>query len=136
MSKQPIMKFKSDAELQACLAWWQERLGLRDWTIKAKITDELTCPTFLGENEYLPTNKCALIRIRPFDTFRNDWVAKQLQELVLVHELLHCKIFQISPDKETIEMVVFNQLQHQLIEDMAKALIMAKYGWTLDDFKN
>lgn len=136
MNKQVIYKFNDEAHLNACLEWWQMRLGLRDWIIKAKLTNDLNDDDNHGENEYQPSNKCAMIRIRPFDSLCADgWITKQPQELVLVHELLHCKIFQITYDTPSIEMILFNQAQHQLIEDMAKALIMAKYGLTLEWFK-
>ena len=134
----PITQFNSNEELQSCLEWWQKKLGLQDWIIKSKITSELTDDNFHGENEFNVVGKHSMIRIRPYDTVKGgEWIARQPQELVLVHELLHCLIYEIEYDNsESIELITYNQRQHQLIEDMAKALIMAKYNLTLDWFRN
>ena len=135
----PIIKFNTNEELQSCLEWWQKRLGLQDWIIKGIITNELIRPkSASGENEFSIVNKMAAIRIRPYDAgTAKDWIAKQPQELVLVHELLHCVIYETEYETtESIELVAYNRQQHQLIDDMAKALIMTKYDIGLDYFRN
>jgi len=134
---EPITAFKSNEELQTCLEWWQSKLGLQDWIIKSKLTNDLQDIGNHSEISFNVVGKHAMIRIRPYDSVEaGEWIAKQPQELVLVHELLHCLIYEIEKDTESIELIIYNQQQHQLIESMAKALIMAKYDIGLDYFRN
>lgn len=133
----PITKFNSNEELQACIEWWQAKLGLQDWIIKGKLTNDLQDTGSHGENEFNVAGKLSMIRIRPYDSVKEEkWIARQPQELVLVHELLHCLIYEIEKGTESIELIIYNLQQHQLIESMAKALIMAKYDIGLDYFRN
>lgn len=48
----------------------------------------------------------------------------------LVHELLHIKFSTIDKDLNTYEGIVAEQVRHQLIDDLARALVMAKRGKT------
>ncbi len=135
--RMPITKFNSNEELQACIEWWQAKLGLQDWIIKGKSTNDLQDIGNHGENSFNVVGKHSMIRIRPYDSVEaGEWIARQPQELVLVHELLHCLIYEIEKDTESIELIIYNLQQHQLIESMAKALIMAKYDIGLDYFRN
>ena len=47
-----------------------------------------------------------------------------------MHELLHCKFGLIDKDLNTYEGIVTEQARHQLIDDLARALVMAKRGET------
>lgn len=130
----PIEEFTSQLMLDQSLKEWQKRLFLDDWIIKARIVtpDEFTLENVCGENDFDITNKCCVIRIMNKKDYGNR-VMKYCAELILVHELLHCKYNWLNaPD--TMEGKYFDALEHSLLEQMAKSLIMAKYGLPLDYF--
>lgn len=128
--REPIMRFESIEQARALLAEWQKRLFLEDWIIRVKLVgrDELELENVSGEVDFVAVNRSAIIRIldeQPDD----DFISKMPHELVLVHELLHLKYSFAEPCGEgTIEQIAFVQHEHMLLEQMAKSLIMAKYG--------
>lgn len=125
--------FNSKEELNECLKWWQEKLFLTDWIIKAevckreKFKSEDMCA---GENYFVTVNRCSLIHILEKEEYeKENTIMKYCAEKTLLHELLHLKFAfaEVDQDEYTI---------HALIEQMAKSLIMAKYNLTLDYFEN
>jgi len=137
---QPIIEFKSQEELDACLAEWQERLFLSDWIIKAALSDPGTLAIngerMRGINEYQAAIKTASVRIERLTIDTEDRIATGCHELTLVHELLHCKFILADNAPNTTEGGFMGLAEHQLIEQMAKSLIMAKYGIKFGWFKN
>ena len=122
--KQPINVFKNQKQLNECLKEWQERLFLEDWVIKAQFGE--IPDNDHGWNESVPVIKCSLITIlRPLPS--EKWIAKQPEELVLIHELLHCKMNIIQSNND-YESVLLDLREHQLLEEIAKSLLMAKYN--------
>lgn len=109
---------------------WQERLDLQDWAIRLKINCEcsdMDDPEYsVGETHWETTNKCAIIRIVSEEQYGNDRIFAYDFEKTLVHELLHCKFSMIDKDLNTYEGIVAEQARHQLIDDLARALVMAK----------
>ena len=103
---------------------WQNRLGLQDWRIKLNDKckpEDMLMEDVAGCTEWTESNKTARIdildekyygkRIVPFD-----------YEKTLVHELLHLKTSLVSdnvPDLQT-------RYMHQMIDDLARALVDAK----------
>lgn len=126
--------FNSKEELTACLKWWQEKLFLTDWIIKAKICEpcDFNDDGNLGENSFDMVNKCCVIRILD-KKYYGDRIMKYCAEKVLVHELLHCKYNWLSNDS-SYEGKYVDVVEHGLLEQMAKSLIMAKYDLGLDYF--
>lgn len=55
-------------------------------------------------------------------------------EETLIHELLHCK-FPITYNKDDYESVLCASLQHQVLNDLARALFMAEYGLSSLNYK-
>ena len=120
MGENKVSVVKGIGEL---LAEWKSRLGLSDWEI---VVNENVSPYNMetlgvaGECIWDEVHKAATInlcderdygdRVLPFD-----------KEKTLVHELLHIKFCMIEGENETV-----NCLTHQLIEDLAKALVKAK----------
>jgi hypothetical protein len=120
MGENKVSVVKGIGEL---LAEWKSRLGLGDWEI---VVNENVSPYDMqtlgvaGECIWDEVHKAATInicdekdygkRVLPFD-----------KEKTLVHELLHIKFCMIEGENETA-----NRLCHQLIEDLAKALVKAK----------
>lgn len=128
--------FNSKEELSAYLKWWQEKLFLTGWIIKAVICEpqDFIKSDCMGENEADYVNKCCIIRILDKKYYGNR-IMKYCAEKVLVHELLHCK-HNIIENKNSYEGTYFDVIEHGLLEEMAKSLIMAKYNLTLDYFDN
>lgn len=127
-SKQPIMKFKSTYDLQCSLNEWVDRLYLQGWNIEAKLVDMRSFKSDLASNEYDLVRMKSEIRIGIIpeeENMGND----DCQELTLVHELLHLK-FCLTDEMDTNMGGHFIHTQeHILIEQMARALLMAKYGF-------
>ena len=125
--------FESQEELNQYLKWWQEKLFLTDWIIKAKICrneDFKSNDKKAGENYFSTINRYSQISILEKEEYEQEKpIMKYCAEKILVHELLHLKFDTISTDQEEI-------VTHTLIEQMAKSLIMAKYDLSLDYFEN
>lgn len=138
--KEPIMQFNSQEFLQDTIEDWKKLLFLTDWTIKGVLVDppliDEQGTELEGQNEFSIANKCAVIKIRRPDKESNDWVTKYCAECILVHELLHCKYNWTYKDTNTLEYVYYEELEHGLIEQMAKSLIMTKYGLPFEWFRN
>ena len=133
----PIEEFKTQEELNECLKWWQSKLFLDSWIIKAKICEpcDFSVEGRAGENSMVFENKESMIRILDKKYFPDDAIAIYCAEQVLIHELLHCK-YNFLLNKGTFESVYVDVMEHQLLEEMAKTLIMAKYNLDFDYFKN
>lgn len=131
----PIEVFNTQEELDECLKWWQEKLFLTDWIIEAKVVDpiDFTNQESMGENEFDLINKCCIIRILN-QKYYGERIMRYCAEKILVHELLHCK-YAWAENNSTYEGVYVNTMEHGLLEQMAKSLIMAKYDLTLDYFR-
>lgn len=130
MSKQPKLVFDNEKEMLECLNEWKSILGLSDWQIAARICpkEDMELPDCAGESDVQFVNMCGLIKILRAEDLPPDMILKQPMEQVLIHELLHFKF--ISFDEKSREEAVFEIVQHQLIETLAKALFMAKYDLT------
>lgn len=135
---EPIMEFKTQEEVDACLKEWQTRLFLDDWTIKVNLCPqhEMNLKDCSGENCFQMINKCAVIQlVLPTDDIKNR-IQKVCHEKILIHELLHCKYNWIDFHEPTLEEAYYDISEHALLEQMAKSLIMTKYNITYDWFKN
>lgn len=107
---------------------WQKRLGLQDWRIKLVDNckpDDMSISNCAGCTDWAESIKTARIeivnpeyygkRIVPFD-----------YEIVLVHELLHLKL-SFASNNEDYDLQY--RVIHQIIDDLARALVDAKkYG--------
>lgn len=123
--------FEGWLELRKCGEKWADVLGLSDWTISYVLTDEESEGLELGHNDYDFDSKTSVITIckQP----RNEHFI-MFQEETLIHELLHCK-FPIEYEDESYEAKVCADLQHQVLNDTARALFMTKYGLSMSDYK-
>ena len=125
------MKFKDLKEAIEALREWQKRLFLEDWTIKIWLEKGESGSEVGGHVEYKSSVKIAVITLYHFDeAYEQSSVVKICDEQELVHELLHLKIDLALPYLDNIATVEAEELlktNHQLVEQMAKSLIMAKY---------
>lgn len=103
---------------------WQTRLDLNDWVIdlrdNCRVCD-FNLQDCAGECEWDIVHKCAVIRLMSESEY-GDRIIPFDKEKTLVHELLHCKFALIDNSGNDI----VDRCIHQLIEDMAKALVKAK----------
>jgi len=132
----PKLYFKDAKEANELLEEWKERLFLRDWHINLYFADELE-NNYAGQNESDFLNITSIITMltgRALKIKLDGAVQKQPQEQILIHELLHSKIMSYEQDHPTIEGVLHDTIQHQTIEQLAKALYMAKYNLSYDWF--
>lgn len=132
----PIIEFKNDIELKECLKYWQNILYLNDWIFSVGVVDDSEIPGNQGECKPDFVHGAAAINIaRHTDDLRGR-IVKVSQEVTLVHELLHCKYAWISNREPSYEEVITETQEHALLEQMARSLIMVKYGLTPDWFNN
>lgn len=131
---QPIMEFKTQEELNKCLQEWKRRLFLSDWNIQAFLVHGEEIEGLGGDSNVQWVNSCGTIRIRYADEMPEGMVEKMPHEKVLVHELLHFKY--MGFENHSLEAAFLDEKQHQLLEQMAKSLVMAKYGIGYEWFMN
>ena len=109
---------------------WKERLGLQEWVIILKINqkfEDLEQEEAIAETMSISSIKNATIRIT--DEKLNEGRSIKFDfEKILVHELLHVKFGIIETDVNSYETLVTYKLQHQILDDIANALIMTKRG--------
>ena len=129
---QPIMKFENLEQAKECLKEWQHRLFLNDWIIKVNLVDCIDDePNCMGQVDYNREYLYANIRIKK--ELNEKTIENLCHEKILVHELMHL-IIQQTENYETIEALYWNNNQHQIMEHIARSLIMAKYNLDIDFF--
>lgn len=134
---EPKIYFDTEKELLDCLSEWKKRLLLRDWHIAIAFAkrEDLDDKNWAGLSDCQWVNRCGTISILAKEDIPNDMILKQPHELTVIHELLHFKFF--GAESGSLEELFYQEMQHQLLEDMAKALYMAKYkldySWFIED---
>ena len=124
-------------ELMACFKKWQPRLGLSDWNIGLALLPrvEMDDENVAGWSEVQWVNRCGLIEILRKEDMPKDLLIKQVHECTLIHEMLHFKFFSLGIDKgNSVEETFYDMSQHQLLEELARALFMAEYNLTPEWF--
>lgn len=119
------MIYKDQAELDAGLALWQKRLRLQDWTITVVIVRGVKIPDRQGELNCITKAREAQIRLIHPDDYFHDLEREYDQELVLVHELIHCHLMQMAASVKDYEEEFFNFCHEQATEALAKAFVAA-----------
>ena len=114
-----------------------DRLFLNEWIITAKMAsnEEFSLPERSGEISMDFEGMEAVIRILKPEEFPKDAITKYCAELILIHELLHCKYNWLVAGG-TYEGRYVDVMEHQKLEQMSKTLIMVKYGLPLEWFVN
>lgn len=126
-TKEPIKNFKTKEALREAGLEWQHRLFLDHWYIEYGLVDGEDVPGLGGESTAHWESCAGSISVRRIEQMPNT-ITKNPQELTLVHELLHFKYMPFEEKNgRTIDGAFWDIIQHQMLEQMAKALIMAKY---------
>lgn len=133
-----IDEFKSTDQLKTCLKWWQHKLYLDSWAIRANVTDNIVSEenddSIEGYNTLVFESEMSNIQIISKESHdKLGMMDHYCAEKILVHELLHCK-YAFMENNDTYEGVYVGLNEHRLLEQMAKTLIMAKYGLDYDYF--
>lgn len=112
-------------EVDRLSEYYVDLLGLHDWEIHIAWQcrpDEMILPNCFGNSSCEESSKQALIYILDEQYYKGE-PFKYDFEVILVHELLHLKTTLLTDkDEESIRYRVL----HQLIDDMAKAIVSAK----------
>lgn len=136
----PILEFTSLKQAYECLREWQKRLFLDDWNIKLELTAQEDMPDSeaMGCNQHFPISKACKIYIKIPHKTDEGVLEKPCHELFLIHELLHCKptLFHFAENKSEISACYLEGMEHMMLEQMAKSLLMARYNLDFDWFKN
>lgn len=138
---EPIMEFDNISQAYECLKEWQPRLFLDDWIINLNLADpgtlilkDVPCA---GLNEFQLIGKSCIISIEKLNDNTRTRIVKACHEKTLIHELLHLKYNWVEIDyNQNIPAAYYDTLEHSLLEQMAKSLLMAKYNLTFDWFRN
>lgn len=138
--RQPITEFKSIEQANECLSEWQKRLFLEDWIIKLEVVEAHEMPEqdCVGYNHRFNTAKTCKISITKQSKNDVDCLEKHCEELTMVHELLHCKpwLTHYVESKGDATACYLEQTEHTMLDQMAKSLIMSKYGLPFGWFQN
>lgn len=121
--------FNSIDDAMKCFDKWESRLGLQDWNIAISLVepDDLDDGN-AGESDVQWVNKCGTIKLLKKEYYPKNCLIKQPHEEVLIHEMLHFKFYALQPT--SLEAYYYDMKQHQLLEEIAKALFMAEYNLT------
>ena len=108
---------------------WKERLGLQEWAISLAINVPIKD---LDENDgnvvYDTSLKVARIKIAVENEDERNWVKYDFEK-ILIHELMHIKVGLLDFDTvNSYEQKLLTDTIHQLVEDIAQALMMTKYN--------
>lgn len=111
---------------------WKERLGLQDWAIVLRINckqEDMELEDVNAETIWTTSIKSATIKVISKEVY-GDRILPFDFEKTLVHELLHLKFGLIDQGVNSYESKVTYEAMHQLIDDIARALVMTKRGET------
>lgn len=110
------------------LSEWKERLGLQDWfiTLQTNVDPEELAEDAGGEISYIETTKAATIKIIDPEKCKGNIRPFNLEE-ILVHELLHAKFCLLERGSDWDKKLQL-RLLHTILDDIARALVDAKYN--------
>lgn len=111
-------------DLTEPMKYWADRLGLGNWYIYFEENcspNNMKLDACAGEAEWDVTGRNATIRIIDPKDY-GDRIVPFDREQTLVHELLHIKFSMLDESGDPLR----DKLTHQMIDDLAKALVRAK----------
>ena len=111
-------------DLTEPMKYWADKLGLSNWNIhfvENCSPNDMRLDACAGEAEWDVTGRNATIRIIDPKDYGDRMVPFD-REKTLVHELLHIKFSMLDESGDPLR----DKLTHQMIDDLAKALVRAK----------
>ena len=119
---------------------WQHILFLDHWYLEPRLVNDLRDDEgeeCWGLNVHEQVSRVATISVRKFRPGEDDQAPKKYcAEQILVHELLHCYYGWLQRDGGAYDSVLCSVKEHQQLEMMAEAFILAKYNLKRDFFYN
>jgi hypothetical protein len=112
-------------EAIALIPEWQERLRLRDWTIRAVLIDQ-TENNPVGKVRQINDYKDAIITLLDPDKIPDTWLGNHDPEVTLVHELLHLQAESLNRFLNKKKHARYSQDYERLVELTAIALVTLK----------
>lgn len=110
--------------LQALLEEWQERLGLQNWDIRARLVTNRELADYHGDATITLVNEQASIRILSPEHYElDDSDFPHDPERTLVHELLHLLWAQWDDFDDGSSQ---DQLSHQTLDRLSRVLVKLK----------
>lgn len=103
---------------------WQKRLGLMDWRIFLRVDvhpQDMALKDAAGTSDWREVGKTAVIQILG-ERYYGNRVVPFDPEKTLVHELLHLKFSLLTESENDLR----DRLVHQIIDDLARALVDAE----------
>jgi hypothetical protein len=110
---------------------WVERLGLQAWRIKLKTDvaeEDIPGENIAGHVKYDEELSAAVIYVISEKDYPKDSILEYDAERTLVHELLHIKFSLWDDSRYRDPDFMPDRYMHQLVDDMARALVCAKRG--------
>lgn len=134
----PIIIFENKAQALKYLKEWQTRLNLNSWIIDVNLDYKHLCiaPAWGSSNIWRAIQTAKINIPMPKPGQINTFPQRYVQELILVHELMHVKLPGYDADPNTTEGFYYENDQHAILEHIAKALIAAKYKLDFSWFYN
>lgn len=135
---QPITIFEDKQEALECLRYYQHILSLDDWIIDIVLDYRSPCiaPAW-GKSSIYRAIHTAIIKLPiPKSGQINNFAQRYCQELIVVHELMHCRLPSVDVEVESTEGEYYEAEQHATLELISKGIIMAKYGLDFGYFEN
>ena len=132
---EPIQEFESIEQAYEYLEEWQDTLYLNDWIIKVKLVEPTEIQNKAGYIDFCMEKQSAVIYIAKLNEDLKNRITKIYNEVTLVHELLHLKMNYVE-NEDSYEGKMLEIHEHQLLDQLSKGLIMAKYNLEQNWFKN
>ena len=136
---EPKCTFENLDEAHHYLTEWQKRLFLDDWlvTVEIDVPKSKMHEHANAEVAICLVNKTAKIKICGKEEYDKENPKKYCAEALLVHELVHLCLDDCDIEGDVVYTIaVFDIMRHAKVEQMAKSLIMAKYGIDFSWFRN
>ena len=111
---------------------WVERLGLQDWAIALRYDcelEDLNWDNACATTNFESTTKTAIIRMVKPELATGRLLDYDFEQ-TLVHELMHVKLTLLAIEPNSLANSMLELAIHQLVDDLARALVMAKRGET------
>lgn len=135
---EPITIFKNQEQARECLNYYKTLLNLDSWIIDVNLKyDQKVIAPAWGNSHIFRAIHTSIINIpMPKRGQINTFPQRYCQELILAHEVMHIRLPTVEVEIESTEGEFYNAEQHATLELIAKGIIMAKYGLTMQYFEN
>ena len=133
------MEFENQTQAYEALKFWKHLLFIDHWIVKISFVEKGGCnfknTENNGLNEFVISHCASHIKLENPTEDSKGRIVKCCQEQILIHELLHLKYNWVM-NTDTYEGKFLEESEHQLLEQMSRSLLIARYNLTPDWFIN